>query len=702
MSYTDRALTFLAARGINLPEEEAGREQSEEGEEGPGVGGPATGAPVRGIGTRPRSADSGRHWGMNDGPPLVGPDARMVVVTSQAELVAVLPVLQSASTLGFDIETAGRQCQEEALDPHAGRIRLIQLATGGVTYVVDCDRLDPGLLAAIFSQGPTLVGHNLKFDLRFLMEAGLPIPGGERLFDTMLASQLLHAGTDARHFLAAVAERELGVTLDKAAQGSDWSGDLTEEQLTYAARDASVLLPLTERLRGRLRRDGLAAVMALEMGALPAIAWLEHTGAPLDSDHWKRLANRAAQERDEALAALALLAPDLNPNSVPQVKAQLAVLGIMVPNVQEGTLRAHADRHSLVAALLAHREAAKRSGTYGLAFLNYVHPATGRIHADYREIGAATGRMSCSKPNLQNIPRDPAYRACFRPGLGQVLVKADYSQIELRIAAQLSGDTAMREAFRRGDDLHVRTARAVLGREPNEADRQLAKALNFGLVYGMGATRLREYARASYGVDLTEADAQRFRERFFAAYPGLRAWHRRQSPTTVASRTLKGRRRLGVERFTDKLNSPIQGTGADVLKLALAHLWHDRGAVFSAIPVLAVHDEIVIEVAAEEAEASMEWLRGHMEAAGREIVADVPIAVEAAIVADWNEAAAPVVESAATEERLVRTGDAPADDHGQRAVREGGRGLANPGEETPVARQCRRPDRSRAARAPDW
>lgn len=702
MSYTDRALTFLAARGINLPEEEAGREQSEEGEEGPGLGGPATGAPVRGTATRPRSAEAGRHRGMNDGPPRIDSDARTVVVATQAELEAALPALQSAVTLGFDIETAGRQCQDEALDPLAGRIRLIQLASPEQTYVVECDGVDVHRLAPIFADGPTFVGHNLKFDRRFLVVAGLPIPDGERLFDTMLASQLLHAGTDVRHSLGAVAERELGVTLDKEAQRSDWSGNLTEEQLLYAARDASVLLPLTARLRSQLRRDGLAAAMALEMEALPAIAWLEHTGAPLDSDQWKRLANRAAKERDEALAAIALLAPDLNPNSVPQVKAQLAALGIMVPNVREGTLRPHADRHPLVAALLAHREAAKRASTYGLAFLDHVHPVTGRVHANYRQIGAATGRMSCSGPNLQNIPRDPAYRACFRPGPGRVLVNADYSQIELRIAAQLSGDAAMREAFHRGDDLHVLTARTVLGREPNKDDRQLAKALNFGLVYGMGATTLREYARAGYGVDLTDADAQRFRERFFAAYPGLRAWHRRQSPTTVASRTLRGRRRLGVERFTDKLNSPIQGTGADVLKLALARLWHDRDAVFSAMPVLAVHDEIVIEVAAEAAEASVEWLRGHMEAAGREIVADVPIAVEAAIVADWSGAAAPVVASAATEERPVRTGDAPRDGHGQRVVREGGRGSAHPGEETPGARQCCRPDRARAARGPEW
>ena len=149
----------------------------------------------------------------------------------------------------------------------------------------------------------------------------------------------------------------------------------------------------------------------------------------------------------------------------------------------------------------------------------------------YRLIGAASGRMACSTPNLQNIPRDPAYRRCIRPAAGRVLVKADYSQIELRIAAQVSGDTAMQEAFRAGEDLHTTTARAVLGREPTKDDRQLAKALNFGLLYGMGAERLRIYAQDEYGVTLSEAEAARFRQRFFQTYPGL---------ASLASRSARG------------------------------------------------------------------------------------------------------------------------------------------------------------------
>jgi DNA polymerase-1 len=227
-------------------------------------------------------------------------------------------------------------------------------------------------------------------------------------------------------------------------------------------------------------------------------------------------------------------------------------------------------------------------------------------------------------------------RRCIRPSAGRVLVKADYSQIELRIAAQISGDTAMQAAFRAGDDLHTKTARAVLGREPTSHDRQLAKALNFGLLYGMGAERLRTYARDDYGATLSDEEAMQFRQRFFQTYSGLRAWHRAQHDGEVTTYTLTGRPRHGVSQFTEKLNSPVQGTGADILKRALARLWADRNSVPSAAPVLAVHDEIVCEVDHGEAEACATWLTAHMEAAGAAVLPDVPVVVEAHIIADWS------------------------------------------------------------------
>jgi DNA polymerase-1 len=206
--------------------------------------------------------------------------------------------------------------------------------------------------------------------------------------------------------------------------------------------------------------------------------------------------------------------------------------------------------------------------------------------------------MSCTGPNLQQLPRDAAYRRCIRAPEGKVLVKADYSQIELRIAAKVSGDQAMLEAYGRGEDLHALTARRVLGLEQvTKEHRQLAKALNFGLLYGIQAKGFRVYARRQYGLDLTLEQAEQYRRAFFTAYPGLETWHRRvKQEHAPETRTLAGRRRLlGVQTSdTLRLNSPVQETGADGLKLALALLWERRGQCLGAFPVLAVHDETAL------------------------------------------------------------------------------------------------------------
>jgi DNA polymerase-1 len=215
-------------------------------------------------------------------------------------------------------------------------------------------------------------------------------------------------------------------------------------------------------------------------------------------------------------------------------------------------------------------------------------------------------------------------------------VKADYSQIELRIAAKIAGDRTMLEAYRAGQDLHTLTAQSVLGRtEVTKADRQAAKALNSGLLYGMGTATLRSYARTNYGVELTGDEAERYRQAFFRTYAGIARWHQRQPRTTIDTRTLAGRRRLAVDRFTEKLNSPVQGTGADGLKLALALLWERRAECPDAFPVLACHDEIAVECHAARAEEVATWLRGAMIDGMAPLIDPVPVEVEIAVGRTW-------------------------------------------------------------------
>lgn len=222
---------------------------------------------------------------------------------------------------------------------------------------------------------------------------------------------------------------------------------------------------------------------------------------------------------------------------------------------------------------------------------------------------------------------------------GYVLVIADYSQIELRIAARIANDANMIEAFQQGQDLHELTARRVLGiSEVTKEQRQLAKALNFGLLYGMGPDGLRRYARANYGVRLSETEARDFRDKFFDAYPGLAKWHRqvrRQHDSKV--RTLLGRRRLLGSDTPDtvRLNTPVQGIGADGLKLALAYLWQRREQVPAARLILACHDEIVLEVPEHLGEQAANCLRSAMLDAMAAILDPVPVEVETRLAPNW-------------------------------------------------------------------
>ncbi len=585
----------------------------------------------------PDEATSGNELDV-DQPPVV-------VIRDAAALEAALPALLAAQVIGLDTETTG-------LDPHSDRLRLIQLAVPGAVYVIDCFAVPAVALAPVLRAVQRLIGHNLSFDLRFLLANGLPMPDGEQLFDTMLASRLLLSGLSeprGTHSLAGVAERYLDLAVDKTEQRSDWSGTLSDAQIAYAAKDATVLLPLVEKLDAALKEADLVRVAAIEMRALPAIAWLEYSGAPFDREAWTELADEAVAEQTRlegeltAVSGTADMFGDsgVNWGSPDQLAKLLRNRGHAVERTDEATLQALVSVEPLAPLLLRHREASRKASAYGSEFLQHVHARTGRVHADFTQIGASSGRMACSRPNLQNIPRDAAYRACFRPASGRALIKADYSQIELRIAAQVSRDPVLLAAYREGADVHLRTAAAVMGVEESavtKQQRQLAKALNFGLLYGMGAPRLRDYAASTYGVALSEREALTFRDRFFQTYPGLRRWHRNQPDRPIETRTLAGRRRLAVDRFVDKLNLPIQGAGADILKLALARLWEDRTSHPSALPVLCVHDEIVLECDAERATGVAEWLKRHMEAAGAELLADVPVVADVSIAADWSGA----------------------------------------------------------------
>lgn len=561
------------------------------------------------------------------------PDAKVgKAVTDPEEARALAWELSKAPYIGLDLETTG-------LDPLTDKARLVSLATEEGAWVVDLASVPIEVLNPVLLGGPVKIAHNAKFDCRFIMAAGVARVGP--WWDTLLADQILRNANFGRK-LSDLAKEYLGREMDKSLQKSDFAGELTGAQIDYAREDAAVLIPLYSHLYHALNDASMGAIAEVEMRALPAVAAMEQAGVVFDLDAWSALAMEAEQKRDSLREQMtALVLEQLGGNdllgerrvdweSVQQVTELLKLLGLEVADTRQETLEGLKDKHAIIPLFMEYREAAKRAGTYGTDWLKYTSSMTGRIHADWRQIGSEPGRMACKNPNLQNLPRDPRYRSCFVPNGDRVLVKADYSQIELRIIAQMSKDPRMVKAFQSGQDLHKLTAALVMSKSADDVtkdERQMAKAVNFGLVYGMGAQGLANYAANSYGVALSLEQAQRFRERYFQAFSALRRWHKAHE-RDKETRTLWGRRRiLRPDAFsTERYNSPVQGTGADLLKLALAHLWESRGPEGSLI-VSVVHDEIQVEAPLSEVEQAERWLKSAMEKAAAEML-ELPVVVE--------------------------------------------------------------------------
>jgi DNA polymerase-1 len=559
------------------------------------------------------------------------------LIQRQDDLLAIANALDKSETVGIDVETSG-------LDPRKDRLRLLSLSTDRGTWLVDAFTVDIRPLFGLLAER-TLIAHNASFDVGFLASLGFE-PGRVRC--TMVLSQLLYGTRKPRgfHTLAACAERELGRAIDKSEQTSDWSGELSAEQLAYAALDAEVLLALHAALEAKIQAANLSTTAEIESRCLPAMVWLARSGVPFDTAAWQTLAATAAAEAHEQARRLNAEAPpapqrDLtgegwNWDSPKQVKQALeAAAGCTLESTADEALAGL--NHPLAELVRDYRAAKKKVSTYGADWLSHVS-GDGRVYANWWQIGADSGRMSCRSPNMQQLPRGE-YRRCVRAPAGRVLVKADYSQIELRIAAKVSGDQAMLAAFRDGLDLHTLTAIQLLGKgEVTKDDRQLAKSANFGLLYGMGARGYRQYARTQFGLDMTEAQAGRYRRAFFATYPGLGRWHRQVRWAHAAeTRTLAGRRRLMDAKTPDtqRLNTPVQGTGADGLKQAMALLWQRRDQVPGAFPVLVVHDEIVVECDAGHAEAVSDWLKQAMLDGMAPFIEPVPVEVEVKIAPTW-------------------------------------------------------------------
>jgi DNA polymerase-1 len=392
---------------------------------------------------------------------------------------------------------------------------------------------------------------------------------------------------------------------------------------------------------------------------------MELVGVRIDEARWRKIIADVTVQREAAAAELAeLLLPasmqatmfgvsSINLNSNQQLVEALGRLGVELPDTMEATLVKY--DHPAIKKLLEYRALEKTLSAFGENVLGLINPRTKRIHPDFNQYGADTGRFSCTKPNVQQIPATSDFRKCFVAAEGYKLVTSDYSQCELRILAELSGDPGFVTAFKSGGDLHTLTASQMFGvpvEEVQKPQRNAAKAINFGLAYGMGPGGL----APRLGVSLDEA--KELIARYFKAYPLIQKWLDKAARDAVRngySATTLGRKRYynipdeslkatnedeyrkqiaSVER--QGKNSPIQGSNADMTKLALIYLRNTLKS-WDARTVNTVHDEIVVEAREDQAEEVKHLVEDAMVRAGQAILKDVPIVAEAAVADYWSK-----------------------------------------------------------------
>lgn len=588
------------------------------------------------------------------------------VIKTADELRKVVGSFAGQPAIGLDTETT-------ELDPYTGRLRLIQLAGQDGVHIIDVDAFAKSgngklthneallpLKRLLEAPRPIKIAHNAKFDAKFIKHnLGVDIVG---LFDTLLASQLISAGDiEERHGLDTVASRYLNESVDKTERLSNWSFELSEAQLQYAARDAAVLLPLREKLIDRLKAEALIKCAQLEFECVMPVADIELAGFYMHKDRWLEQLAIVEKRRGELAEELQVILAeessqgslfggpqrdDINLDSHQQLTHALERLGIPVPDsTRNWKLQPLAVAYPVIAILLEYRTVQKALTSYGQNMIELINPATGRLHADFRQIGAPTGRFSCTNPNIQQVPHATEYRRCFSGyPTGRRLVIADYSQIELRILAEFSGDRGFIDAFNSGADLHRVTAAQVFNvplDQVSKDQRDFAKRLNFGVVYGIGAQRF------SIMTGLSVPEAENVLRKYFATYRGLDNYLREAANRAVnerQARTASGRlvrfrydendrQQISMTQRNGK-NTPIQGTSADILKRALSLLKDELGDTSARI-VNIIHDEIVVEADADEAEEIAGKVEHAMCAAGEEYLKTVPVKVETEIADEW-------------------------------------------------------------------
>ncbi|WP_257386101.1 DNA polymerase I [Tahibacter caeni] len=594
-------------------------------------------------------------------------------VTGAAQLEVWLQRLRDADLIAFDTETT-------ALDPMQAEIVGLSFAvrSGEAAYVplahdypgaptqLGRDDVLAALKPLLEDENKAKLGQHAKYDINVLSRYGIRVRGVK--YDSMLESYVWNS-TATRHDMDSLAKRYLGYTpipyesvAGKGAKQIPFGQVALDQATCYAAEDADVTLRLHQVLWGKLQGEPRLREVyeRIEAPLIPVLARMEQRGVLVDIQALRLQSNDLARRMHEIQQhAYTIAGRSFSLDSPKQLQAILfdeLKLPALVktptgqPSTNEEALEAVADQHELPRLILDYRGLAKLRSTYTDKLADNVNPRTGRVHTSYGQAIAATGRLSSSDPNLQNIPirteEGRRIRQAFVAPAGFRILAADYSQIELRIMAHLSGDAGLLSAFVGGQDVHRATAAEVFGLPPDQVDanqRRAAKAINFGLMYGMGAFGL---AR-QLGIGRNEAND--YIARYFARYPGVRQFMddiREQAHRDGYVETVFGRRlylddirarnpnlRAGAERAA--INAPMQGTAADIIKRAMISVDGWLGERDDARMLMQVHDELVLEVREDAVAEISEGLRSRMSAAAE---LAVPLVVDIGVGANWDEA----------------------------------------------------------------
>ena len=602
-----------------------------------------------------------------------GYELETIIVDTPDGLKRLQADLEAAPVIAFDTETTSTDPMRAdlvgiSLSVRPGQGYYIPLGHADAEKQLSVKQVLEALRPTLTDPGKPKAGHNLKYDALVLAQAGLMV--SPLSFDTMIAEFLVQPD-NYNLGLKDTARKYLGVAMthieDLIGKGKNQiSMDQVQvaQAAPYAAADAEVSLQLIPLLKTRLEEAGALRLFdEIEMPLVPVLASMEQAGVALDVKFLEEMAVDLKKRLGDIETSIYEQVGYLfNLNSTQQLsKALFDTLKIEPPDRRKKTSSGHFSTsadvlegirkdHPVVSTILDYRELAKLKSTYVDTLPQQVNPRTGRVHTSYNQTGSVTGRLASSDPNLQNIPTRTdtgrLVRNAFVAGDGKQLLAVDYSQIELRIVAHMAEDEAMLAAFRAGQDIHAATAAAIQGvplDKVTKDQRRRAKAVNFGLIYGMSAFGL------SRSTDLTLGEAENFVKAYFEQFPGVKRYldgTRKLAAQQGYVETMLGRRRyfpnlknpvnqaLRAREEREAINAPIQGTAADIMKIAMVQLQPALArAGLASRMLLQVHDELVLEVPIGERDQTIKVVREVMETA---YPLSIPLLTEARWGHNWG------------------------------------------------------------------